>query len=70
MEHLRHSHAIHMPHPVHWLQNHPMAMALLLTAAIALIVIGTASLIQTGIRMDTFERLRFDYIYPFSPMHW
>lgn len=58
-----HSHAIHMPHPLHWLDEHPLIAALLITILLTLFVIGLAWLIQTGIGMDVFRNTRTPMMY-------
>lgn len=48
---------VHMPHPFHWLGLHPMMMAVILACTIALILIGLASLVHTGISPQTLNPL-------------
>jgi len=54
--HTPHAHTIQL-HPAHWFQEHPMVGALLLAALIALLLIGLATLLETGIKMDTLNPL-------------
>jgi hypothetical protein len=51
-------HEMHL-HPIHWLTEHPWAVAVLIAALLALIVIFLANRADTGIRIDTLQP--FDY---------
>jgi hypothetical protein len=63
--HLPHGHAIHL-HPVHWLGQHPLVIATIIATLLALAIIGLASLVDTGIRPDTLNRIDYPIIYPYS----
>ena len=63
--HLAHSHAMHMPHPAHWLQEHPLALALLIAGLITLLIVGLSLLVNTGIKPSTFDPFHYRAMLPF-----
>jgi len=52
-------------HPVHWLGEHPMMIALLLAGLITLLVMGLAVLFNPEIRSDMLSPFDFQGVYPY-----
>jgi len=69
MGHMHHQHTVHMLHPIHWLHAHPVVQALLMAGLIVLLVIGLGSLINSGVRQNTFNRVDIPATYPFGPVY-
>jgi len=68
MSHMHHHHVVHMPHPLHWFTGHPVVLALLLAALFVLLIIWLTSVIDTGIRLNTFYGIGVP-ISPFRPVY-
>jgi len=56
--HLPKVHAVHL-HPVQWLTEHPLVMALLIAGLLVAMIIFLAAITDTGIRIETLHP--FDY---------
>jgi hypothetical protein len=56
------AHAMHRPHPIHWLGEHPMLLAALIAGLVAWLVVALASWINTGIKQETLD----PFLYPAS----
>ena len=63
--HMPHAHAMHMPHPVHWLHEHPMALALLLAGIITLLIVGLAAVFNPEIKSDMLRPFDYRAVYPY-----
>jgi hypothetical protein len=68
--HMPHVHAIHL-HPAHWLGEHPLLLALLISSIIALCVAGLIYLQSNGsLRFDLPERnLSYPMMYSFGTVY-
>ena len=66
--HMPHARAIHL-HPIHWLGQHPLLMALLIATLVTLLIIGLAAMVNTGIRMDVFDRLSYPAMHSFGKVY-
>lgn len=63
-KHHLHVDTIHL-HPIRWLTEHPLVLALLIVGLIAAAIIALASRIDTGIRIDTLRPLDYPAMYPY-----
>lgn len=61
--HMPHARAIHL-HPVHWLGQHPLVLALVIAGLIAVAIIGLASMANIGIQIDTLRPFDYPAMYP------
>ena len=64
----RQQHVIHMPHPFHWIHEHPAVQALMITGLIILLMICLGSLIGTGIYRSELNGFSTPS-YPFGPAY-
>ncbi len=59
-----HAHAIHV-HPVHWLSEHPMVLALLLAGLITLLIVGLAAVFNPEIKSEMIRPFDYRAVYPY-----
>lgn len=64
----RQQHVLHMPHPIHWIHEHPGIQALLIASLIVLLIIGLGSLIGAGIHQNGLSGFN-TLDYPFGPAY-
>lgn len=62
--HLPQVRAIHL-HPLHWLGEHQLLLALIITGLITLFIVGLALLMNNSIRIDLpYKGINYPTMYP------